>query len=193
MDEVLNGEETPDEIGQDLTFFKKWYEEHLVKMSKVKSLEVSLEEILRKSYESTKDNRNAPDALRTAIAFSALDHVIPVSGRFSNVFVHIRRILCEAVYGVFPLGHIVNAFDSIPFFCERASFERNEKELQHINAQLKRDLELQKKQMSRCIDRLDAAKADLFGMILTLVCYVRFVDNFFRIKRNRCRVGTSAG
>jgi hypothetical protein len=169
VDEVFNGGCTPADIGQDLTFFKTWFEEHLVKMSKTKSIEVSLEEILNKSYETTKDNRNAPDALRTAVAFSALDHLIPISGRFSLVLVLIRRILFEAVYGVFPLGHIINAFDSVPFFCERTSFERNEKDLLSVNSQLKHELELQKKQMSRCIDRLDSARADLFGtMILQL-------------------------
>lgn len=165
VNEVLNGEDTPKEIGQDLTFFKTWFEGHLVKTSKVKSLEASLEEILSKSYEATKDNRNDPDALRTAVAFSALDHIIPTSGRFKPAFVLIRRILCEAVYGIFPIGHTFNAFDSVPFFCERASFTKNEKELMLFNAQLKHDLELQRKQMARCIDRLDSAKADFFGML----------------------------
>jgi hypothetical protein len=197
---VLNGEEAFEEVGQDLTFFKTWFEEHLTKMSKVKSIELSLEEILKKSYEATKDNRNAPDALRTAVAFSALDHIIPISGRFHNAFVLIRRILCEAVYGVFPLGHIFNAFDSVPYFCERASFERNEKELLSFNTQLKHDLELQKKQMSRCIDRFDSAKADLFGMILTfkpnsstlLMTFVELKEKFAASGQQREKLSENA-
>jgi hypothetical protein len=40
------------------------------------------------------------------------------------------------------------------------------------NAQLKHDLELQKKQMSRCIDRLDSVKADFFGMVSTTILFV---------------------
>jgi hypothetical protein len=167
VDEVLNIQ-APKECGQDLSFFKTWFEEHLSKTSKLKSLESSLEDILNRSYEETTDNRHSPDALRTAVAFSAFDHIIPVSGRFHHVLVLIRRILCEAVYGVFPIGHIVNAFDSVPFFCERASFDRNEKELMAVNSQLKHDLELQQRQMSRCIDRLNSAKAELFGKILAV-------------------------
>lgn len=173
VDEVLN-RRAPQELGQDLTFFKTWFEEHLSKTSKLKSMESSLEEILNKSYEATKDNRNAPDALRTAVAFSAFDHIIPISGRFHHVLFLIRRILCEAVYGVFPIGHIVNTFDSVPFFCERASFDRNEKDLMAANAKLKHDLELQQRQMSRCIDRLDSTKADLFGKILAIVFRSRY-------------------
>lgn len=170
VDEVLNGDHTPQEIGQDLTFFKSWFEEHLTKTSKIKSLESSLEEILNKSYERTaqKLKQNEPDPLRTAVAFSALDHITPISGRFHQVLVLIRRIMFEAVYGAFPLGHVASPFDSIPFFCERASFTKNEKEFLLVNAQLKHDLELQKKQMSRCIDRLDSANADFFGMIYVM-------------------------
>jgi hypothetical protein len=165
VDEVLNGDQIPQENGQDLTFFKTWFEEHLTKTSKSKSLESSLEDILNKSYERTMKKQNEPDPLRTAVAFSALDHIIPISGRFCQVLVLVRRIMCEAVYGVFPLGHVSSPFDSIPFFCERASFTKNEKEFLLVNAQLKHDLELQKKQMSRCIDRLDSANADFFGKI----------------------------
>jgi hypothetical protein len=171
VDEVLNNP-APQEFGQDLTFFKTWFEEHLSKPSKLKSIESSLEEILNRSYEATKDNCNAPDALRTAVAFSAFDHIIPISGRFHHVLVLIRRILCEAVYGVFPIGQSISAFDSVPFFCERASFDRNEKELMAANAKLKHDLELQQKQMSRCIDRLDSTKADLFGQTLSVALHM---------------------
>ena len=174
MDEILNGEATPNEIGQDLSFFKTWFQQHLAKTSKVKSLEISLEAILNKSYEATKDHRNAPDALRTAVAFSALEHIIPVSGRFQAVLVLIRRILSEAVYGVFPLGQVVNVFDAIPFFNERESFQRNEKELKSLNAQLQHDLDLQKKQMSRCIDRLDSVKGEYFGSIFAIVLQMQF-------------------
>ncbi len=179
VDTILNGEATPNESGQDLSFFKTWFQEHLAKTSKVKSLEVSLEAILNKSYEATADRQNAPDALRTAVAFSALDHIIPVSGRFQAVLVLIRRILSEAVYGVFPLGHVVNAFDSTPYFCERESFQSNEKELMSVNAQLKHDLDLQKKQMSRCIDRLDTVKGEYFGSIIAISVSCKFLANNF--------------
>ena len=192
VDEVLNGQASPEESGQDLTFFKSWFEEHLSKTSKIKSIESSLEEILNKSYEATNDNHNAPDALRTAVAFSAFDHIIPIGGRFNRVLFLIRRILCEAVYGVFPIGHVINAFDSVPFFSERASFERNEKELLQANSQLQHDLELQKKQMSRCIDRLDSAKADFFGMISSTNLSACGTHEIYRIERKIRRIRKSA-
>jgi hypothetical protein len=121
------------------------------------------------------------------VAFSAFDHIIPIGGRFNRVLFLIRRILCEAVYGVFPIGHVINAFDSVPFFSERASFERNEKELLQANSQLQHDLELQKKQMSRCIDRLDSAKADFFGMISSTNLSACGTHEIYRIERKiRC-------